>query len=100
MHTDPGGAEGSETRGFRVAGRVQGVGFRHWTRRTAERLGLSGTVRNLADGSVEVHAAGTPESLRALEGALWQGPPAARVERVDAVPARVDLPREGFRIDH
>jgi acylphosphatase len=97
MSTDP---EGTSTRGFRVTGRVQGVGFRHWTRKTAERLGLSGTVRNLPDGSVEVHAAGSAHALRELEGALRDGPPGARVEQVDAVPARVDLPRGGFRIDH
>jgi acylphosphatase len=92
--------EGTTTRGFRVSGRVQGVGFRQWTRKTAERLGLSGSVRNLPDGSVEVQAAGSAQGLRELEGALWDGPPAARVERVDAVPARVDLPRGDFRIDH
>lgn len=100
MSSEPESPDGMETRGFRVTGRVQGVGFRHWTRTTAERLGLSGTVRNLPDGSVEVQAAGSVRALRDLERALRDGPPAARVERVDAVPARVDLPRGGFRIDH
>ncbi len=100
MRSEPEGTGGTEARGFRVTGRVQGVGFRHWTRQTAERLGVSGTVRNLADGSVEVQAKGSLHALGDLERALWDGPPGARVVRVDAVPARVDLPREGFRIDH
>ena len=48
-------------RRIRVEGRVQGVGFRHWTRSEAEALGLAGWVRNEADGSVLVLAAG-PEA--------------------------------------
>jgi len=45
--------------GFRVTGRVQGVGFRWWTRAQATRLGVEGTVRNAADGSLSVRPAGT-----------------------------------------
>ena len=89
-----------QSRGYRVVGRVQGVGFRQWTRRTAERLGLSGTVRNLADGSVEVMARGTPGALVELEGALKRGPMAARVERVEGLPETTDAPGDGFRIVH
>ncbi len=55
-------------RGFRVRGRVQGVGFRWWTRRKASDLGLRGTVRNRPDGSVEVHVAGDVETLEAFAG--------------------------------
>lgn len=86
-------------RAYRVVGWVQGVGFRHWTRRTAERLGLSGTVRNLPDGSVEVHAAGNELSLRALEEALREGPPAARVERLEALTPKPGAPPSGFRVE-
>ena len=53
--------------GFRVTGRVQGVGFRWWTRSLATRLGLSGSVRNLSDGSVAVHARGTDDQLAELK---------------------------------
>lgn len=88
----------AQARGYRVVGRVQGVGFRQWTRRTAERLGLWGTVRNLPDGSVEVRARGTPGALAELEGALRKGPLAARVERVERFTATTDAPGEGFRI--
>jgi acylphosphatase len=70
-------------RRFLVSGRVQGVGFRFFTQDIARREGLTGIVRNLADGRVEVVAEGDDESLTRLEAALWRGPSHARVERVD-----------------
>jgi len=66
-----------------VHGRVQGVGFRWFVARRAEERGLGGTVRNLADGSVEVIAQGPRASLEALLDELRRGPPRSRVERVD-----------------
>lgn len=68
---------------FRVGGRVQGVFFRQSTADTARRLGLDGWVRNCADGSVEGCAHGAPDALEALHRWLHDGPPAARVERVE-----------------
>ena len=67
---------------FLVRGRVQGVRFRAATRDEARRLGLSGHARNLADGSVEVLAAGEDASLAALQRWLQRGPPLARVDEV------------------
>lgn len=84
-------------KGFRVTGRVQGVGFRWWTQKTASSLGLRGTVRNCADGSVEVHAAGSSDSLESLEQQLHEGPSSARVEGVESIDAKSSLP-DGFRI--
>ena len=78
------------TRRFLVYGRVQGVGFRWFVWREAERLGLGGFVRNLRDGSVEVIAAGPPAALEELERVLERGPVQARVERVE----RSDVPHE------
>ena len=95
-----GKSEAGGSRAYRVVGWVQGVGFRHWTRRTAERLGLAGTVRNLPDGSVEVHAAGSEQSLRRLEEALREGPPGARVERLEALSPKAVTERSGFRIEY
>lgn len=67
---------------FLVRGRVQGVRFRAATRDEALRLGLSGHACNLADGSVEVLAAGEDASLAALQRWLQRGPPLARVDEV------------------
>ena len=66
-----------------IRGRVQGVWFRAWAKRTARALGLDGWVRNRDDGTVEVVAAGAPAALEALIAACRQGPPAARVDDVE-----------------
>jgi acylphosphatase len=70
-------------RRYVVSGRVQGVGFRYFTQDIASREGLSGSVRNLPDGSVEVLAEGDEQSLARLEAALWRGPSPARVDHVE-----------------
>lgn len=68
-----------------VRGRTQGVGFRAFVLDRAGRLGLSGYVRNMSDGStVEVVAEGPQERLDLLLAALRQGPPMSAVHRVDA----------------
>lgn len=88
-------------RGIRatITGRVQGVGFRWVTRRTAADLGLSGWVRNRPDGSVEVWAQGIDEAIANLLRFLHQGPPGAIVlaVEVDEVPTNPNL--EGFEIE-
>ena len=68
---------------FLVSGRVQGVYYRASTRGQALALGLEGSATNLADGRVEVVAAGPAQALDALEQWLRQGPPAARVDAVE-----------------
>lgn len=74
-------------RHYLVSGRVQGVFFRAHTQALARRLGLTGWVRNLPDGRVELVACGEAERLAQLEAWLWQGPPHARVEGVIAADA-------------
>jgi acylphosphatase len=73
----------------RVFGRVQGVSFRWACEREASRLGLAGWVRNEPDGSVATYAEGPGDAVDALLAWCGEGPPAARVERVevDEVPA-------------
>jgi len=91
--------DGSTTeRGYVVHGRVQGVGFRWWTQREAERLDVVGTVRNLPDGSVEVMARGGVDALERLERSLRRGPPMAQVERLEEVPSRLPAPLVAFSI--
>jgi len=65
-----------------VYGRVQGVFFRAFASRQAKALGLTGYVRNLSGGAVEVQAEGERTQLEELIGYLKVGPPAAKVERV------------------
>lgn len=73
----------SDAARFFVSGEVQGVFFRASTREQAQRLGLRGHAKNLSDGRVEVLAVGEVEAIDALEHWLHQGPPMARVERVE-----------------
>ncbi len=90
-----------------VTGHVQGVGFRMYTARQAQRLGISGWVRNRSDGSVELECTGDDEALGRMR--VWLnsrgGVPGARVSGVDWTP--VDDPadtesanggRRGFRV--
>jgi len=65
-----------------VTGRVQGVWFRDSCRDEAERLGVTGWVRNRADGAVEIEAEGEPAAVAALESWAHRGPPRAAVEGV------------------
>lgn len=65
-----------------ISGRVQGVGFRMFTKIKAENLGLSGWVRNLKDGRVEVVLVGPGEKIEEMLSWLKQGSPLARVEEV------------------
>jgi acylphosphatase len=68
---------------MKVTGRVQGVFFRQSTREKALALGITGTVCNLADGSVEVVATGTKQQLDELMAWCRQGPAKAEVTGVE-----------------
>ncbi len=80
-----------------VQGRVQGVGFRYFTRQQAEALGIAGYARNRPDGSVEVVAEGTDDALRDFEARLRAGPDFAAVSGLDraAIAERGD---QGFHV--
>jgi acylphosphatase len=67
-----------------VEGMVQGVGFRQYTLRRAQRLGLTGWVKNRHDRKVEVLAEGPRNSLEQLLQQLHEGPPASMVRDVHA----------------
>ncbi|MBS3647471.1 acylphosphatase [Pseudaminobacter sp. 19-2017] len=83
----------SEILKVRIRGRVQGVGFRFWTRDEAQSLGISGWVRNEPDGSVTALLAGDPATVRAMLERLHQGPPGSRV--VDVVVEEAELEEFG-----
>ncbi len=75
------------TRRLLIRGRVQGVGFRYATVRTAERIGVTGWVRNRADGSVEAVVQGTAEAVEAIVAWARRGPEAAIVESLEVFEA-------------
>ena len=69
-------------RHLKIAGRVQGVGFRFYMEHKARQLGVTGWVRNRHDGSVEAMVQGTPEAVEAMVAAAQKGPRAALVTDV------------------
>ena len=73
-----------------VSGRVRQVGYRDWITRRAKELGITGYIRPLADGRVEIVADGGAEALEQFIAASHLGPPLARVDDVTAQP--VDHP--------
>ena len=77
---------------FRIAGRVQGVGFRAATRAEGARLGLAVQAENRADGTVEGRAAGDAAAIDALARWLQHGPPLARVVCVERLPVAPEAP--------
>ena len=83
----------------KVTGMVQGVYFRASTRDTARGLGLNGWVKNMPDGSVELEAEGPADMVDKLILWLHEGPPYARVDKVDVVEIPVTGDSSGFGID-
>lgn len=81
-----------------IKGQVQGVFFRDTTRQEAEKLGLSGWVRNLPDGSVEAVFEGERSSCEKALAYAWRGPRSARVDQVEARWEDEEEGLTGFRI--
>ncbi len=83
-----------------VHGRVQGVSFRYYAIREAERLGLTGWVANRWDGAVETVAEGSREALNRFQAFLHRGSPSAFVQQVDEVWEEPTGEFEHFRVRH
>ena len=79
-----------------VHGRVQGVGYRDAAVQAAFALNIKGWVRNRSDGTVEAHAQGPPDAVDRYVEWCTQGPPLARVFKVDATDAAVDAALRDF----
>jgi acylphosphatase len=73
-----------------IAGRVQGVGFRAFVTHQAQRQSLRGWVRNRHDGSVEALLIGEADVVGAVIDVCRRGPPSARVDHVEQLPAQDD----------
>jgi acylphosphatase len=82
--------EHKQAKRYFVSGNVQGVGFRYFTQRAAERLQLNGYTRNLPDGRVEAYAIGTPQELAQFRSDLKRGPWGATVTEVREEHAAID----------
>ena len=78
-----------------IHGRVQGVFYRAWSGQVARALGLRGWVRNRSEGTVEMLVAGDAAMVREMIARCREGPPAARVERIDVTESD-KLPPAGF----
>ncbi len=81
-----------------VRGRVQGVGFRFFTQREAQRFGVRGWVRNRADGSVEAHLEGDGSAVDALVASVRQGPRHAAVSDLELREHEPEPALDGFEI--
>lgn len=81
----------------RIAGRVQGVGYRYWTERVAGELGLSGWVRNRRDGTVEAVFSGSPDDVAEMLERCRSGPRSAQVASIDVVEGATE-PSPGFDV--
>jgi acylphosphatase len=84
-------SDAKQAKRYFVSGIVQGVGFRFFAQRIAERLQVNGYTRNLRDGRVEVYAIGATNELGKLRAALERGPSGASVSEVVEELATVDL---------
>jgi acylphosphatase len=82
----------------RVAGRVQGVGYRYWTEDAAVELGLRGWVRNRRDGSVEALFSGNAEMVNEMLRRCHQGPRAAVVDAVEVLEEEGGVAPSGFNM--
>lgn len=81
-----------------IHGLVQGVGYRMWAQREAARHGVSGHVRNRADGTVEAVFSGEVQRVAAMIAACRAGPPGSRVTGIDVADRDGPAPMPGFPI--
>jgi len=84
----------------RITGRVQGVGFRWFTRENAKVFGIKGYVRNLPTGDVEVHAEGEHENLQLFLEILRKGPAFSHVEQAEISSEKLNDNFDDFYIMH
>lgn len=92
--------DGRIVRLYYVSGTVQGVGYRYFAQNAALRLRVSGYVKNLRDGRVEIYAVGSVDQLLALKEELGRGPRGASVRQVAEEEAEFDEKYdEGFAVE-
>ncbi|KAK6902802.1 hypothetical protein I203_108061 [Kwoniella mangroviensis CBS 8507] len=82
---------------FKVTGDVQGVNFRSYTQKEAQKLGLKGHVYNHDDSSVQGVAVGPPDKIKQFQSFLSQGPSAAEVHKVELIQNKSDASEEEIK---
>ena len=89
-----------ERKEIKVTGRVQGVGFRHFTLKAARELGILGWVKNMPDGSVLLQAVGSPDAMDSFRKKLYSGPLFGKTERLEetSIEASITDKFESFRV--
>ena len=85
---------------LRITGRVQGVFFRSTTKEKADELGITGWVKNCADGSVEVFAQGEDEKLKKFEEWCKHGPASAQVDSISKKILNEEMDTKDFTVHH
>lgn len=81
-----------------VRGRVQGVGFRYFTRATADKLAISGWVRNTPTGNVKIFAQGKQSIVEEFIELIKKGPPSALVTDFEIIPKQPDPDIGNFKV--
>jgi acylphosphatase len=83
--------KGTVIKHIKIEGRVQGVGFRYFTRKTAQKYSINGWVMNMSDGTVEAVLAGKKKSVADMMDELRRGPATARVKGMKEAPIDGDV---------
>lgn len=83
-----------------VSGKVQGVGFRYYTQMRAAQYGVTGWVRNMDDGSVEIIAVGQPEDLQLFIESVREGNPFSKVNNMEIHTREKIDPYPSFKIKY
>lgn len=86
-------------RKYLISGRVQGVGFRFFTERCANQLGLAGYVKNCWNGTVEAYAIGDAKALEEFKALLAEGPRSARVDNIQESEEQVNSKYKRFVVE-
>lgn len=81
-----------------ISGRVQGVGFRHFIKTEAKKIGLKGWVKNMTDGRVEMVIAGRKQDVKKMLKLAEQGPRWANVEHIEIFNEEYDSDLDVFRV--
>lgn len=81
-----------------ITGRVQGVGFRHFTRKNADKIGITGWVKNLPDGRVEALFQGPEQKVNELIDCCKEGPISAYVKEIDVNKAEDTKDHDSFEV--